>query len=155
MVGIALEYTTTGLADVQRRLRALETADRAELADSIGVRLEGSAQERIATTKTAPDGTPWAEWSAGYRPGRQGASMLFGGGSKKGEVGLYDGVSSRATADAVVQGASIEYAAIHQLGGDTSQGHPAIPARPYLGVSAEDERFIDDLATDWLREALV
>ncbi|MEM1077453.1 MAG: phage virion morphogenesis protein [Pseudomonadota bacterium] len=148
MAGIALEYTTTDLAGAMQKLRRLETADRLELSEAIGARLEGSAQERIATTKVSPDGDPWAEWSANYHPGRQGASLLHREGD------LRDSLLSRATADEVIVGANRVYAAIHQMGGDEDQGHPPIPARPYLGVSPEDERFIRDRAVDFLSEPL-
>lgn len=60
----------------------------------------------------------------------------------------------------VVVGSRLEYAATHQFGarkgafGRTSRGAPIpwgdIPARPFLGVSAEARSEIVDAITDWL-----
>lgn len=40
------------------------------------------------------------------------------------------------------------YGAIHQIGGEEA-GRPGLPARPYLGLSAEDEADLDVIIDDW------
>lgn len=47
------------------------------------------------------------------------------------------------------------YAAIHHFGGNTGRGHAAnIPARPYLALSKQDERDINDTVSDYLAQGL-
>ena len=43
------------------------------------------------------------------------------------------------------------YGTIHQFGG-AEVGRPGLPARPYLGLSAEDEAALDAIIDDWLEE---
>ena len=42
---------------------------------------------------------------------------------------------------------------IHQLGGE-EVGRPGMPARPYLGLSAEDETDLDAIIDAWLEEQI-
>ena len=53
-----------------------------ELLESIGSIAESQTRRRISDEKTAPDGTPWQDWSAGYEktPPRYSAPFAGGGG---------------------------------------------------------------------------
>ena len=54
--------------------------------------------------------------------------------------------------DSAVIGSNLDYAAIHQLGGQTGKGHKAdIPARPYLQLTDDDFAEIIDETTDFLK----
>lgn len=59
-----------------------------------------------------------------------------------------------ATPEKVMVGSNLPYARIHQLGGKTGKGHKVdMPARPYLGVSAEDMEDVRETMADFLAGA--
>ena len=54
--------------------------------------------------------------------------------------------------DSAVIGSNLDYAAIHQLGGQAGKGHKTeIPARPYLQLTDDDFVEIIDETTDFLK----
>ncbi|QFR32385.1 phage virion morphogenesis protein [Ancylobacter sp. TS-1] len=130
--------------------------DTLELMTHIGGVLENGMLERLQTTKTAPDGTPWA-------PNRAGTPILVDSGWLLGSVGFI------ASPNEVQAGASAHYAHVHQDGAVIKPKSAArlhfmvgnrhvfarqvtIPARPFVGVSAEDEREIERVTLDWLSD---
>jgi phage virion morphogenesis protein len=118
----------------------------------IGTELERSTRERISTTKTGPDGVPWVDISPAWRRRKKARGHAEGILTMRGD--LLNSVAFEAAAGFVdIIAGPTEYAAIHQFGGAAGMapGAAAIPARPYLGVSAEDEAEIRDAALDWLR----
>ena len=88
--------------------------------------------------KTGPDGTPWADWSPAYAETRGSHHGLL-----QGEGDLLDDLQNLSTSSEARIRSGLVYSAIHQFGGDTGRGE--IPARPYLGLSEEDEREITAL----------
>ena len=55
--------------------------------------------------------------------------------------------------DSAVIGSNLEYAAIHQLGGQASRNKSVeIPARPYLGISDEEQQEIIDLIVKYIEK---
>lgn len=143
--------------NLKRQLR--EIGERAEdltpLMDMIGSQLVTSAQRRISDTNTGPDGIPWPQ---SLRAKEAGGKTLYAAGI------LRDSITYRAQAREVEVGSNLHYAAIHQFGGDivpriagaltfrlangqmVTCGKVTIPARPYLGISAEDEEILTDVA---------
>lgn len=62
---------------------------------------------------------------------------------------LYDSVTHKVHMLGVTVGTNRVYARIHQLGGTAGRGRKVtIPARPYLGVSAEGQREMLQILTD-------
>lgn len=54
--------------------------------------------------------------------------------------------------DSAVIGSNLEYAAIHQLGGQAGKNESVdIPARPYILLQQKDEKNIIDVITDYLK----
>lgn len=54
--------------------------------------------------------------------------------------------------DSAVIGSNLDYAAIHQLGGQAGKNKSVdIPARPYILLQKEDEKNIIDAITDYLK----
>lgn len=153
MTGVVHEFTLDSAA-AQAALARLSPGLLAQLADEVGALVEDQTKRRIADEKTAPDGTPWAPWSPKYasrlkRPNKLTArSLLVGSGD------LRDSIQNLVTGTDVAVGSNLNYAAIHQFGGDASRGHPAIPARPYLGLSIENATEIEDLVLDRVEELL-
>jgi phage virion morphogenesis protein len=161
MSGAALEL---GLKDIEGLERILNGArlgprDRLQLLRDIGVELEEQTRERF-NAQEDPEGNPWKDLAQKTRDyylqnGLGGGSLLVQGGS------LRDSVESQ-TPDSwsVLVGATMVYAAIHQWGGEiVPKNAPAlfvpgygtlsrvtIPARPYLGVSAQDAADIAAIA---------
>jgi phage virion morphogenesis protein len=114
----------------------------------VGEFLEVSARARISDTKTAPDGTPWAPWSEAYDETRNHSqhSLLVNRND------LFDSIQNYTSGDTIRVGTNLVYGAIHQFGSAGAEG--GIPARPYLGLSREDEREITDLVIGRLEDLL-
>lgn len=150
MTGAAVE-TSLDFADAKAKLSALSEADLSAIADAAGALIEDQTKLRLNDAKTAPDGTPWAAWSVAYAEkiaGKSARSLLIGVGNP----GLLESISNVTTGTDAIVGSNLIYAAIHQFGGDVEQGHAPIPARPYLGLSSEDEIAITDLVSGKFEE---
>lgn len=106
-----------------------------------------STKRRIASTKAAPDGTPWLAWSDDYEARKRPGTMLKQSGA------LLRSITSIAGSDTIEIGSDDIKSAVHQYGHTVGSGPFAgrrIPARPYLGISDDDEaaihaRIIDDV----------
>jgi phage virion morphogenesis protein len=125
--------------------------DAKPLFTEIGSALEGSTRERFET-KRAPDGTPWLDISPGWRAHKKAKGLAEGILTMRGD--LLSSIAFEAGTDFVeIVAGPQEYAAIHQFGGTEGMaaGPAAIPARPYLGLSADDEVEIREATDDWLR----
>lgn len=123
----------------------------------IGEQLTESTRQRFAT-KTAPDGTHWADNSplTQQRKGRN--DPLIGESGARG--GLLGSFSYNASTNTLVFGNSLEYAAVQHFGarqgqfGTSKRNGPLpwgnIPARPFLGISNKDEADIFDIIKEHL-----
>ena len=156
----------------------------ADLYDAIGAVLADGVTRRFMAAKD-PDGTPWAE-SARAKAGERGGKTLTDSGR------LQHSITWSVQADGVLVGSNVEYAAIHQFGGEikrkarsqvlafdgagrfaarktTSRRRTGtvpiaiaqigahtitLPARPFLGVDAEDRVGLAEVMQDWLEAAL-
>lgn len=149
-MSVAIAIDVTGDAAVQAKLRRLSNVRIDELLEVVGSEAENQTRRRIQSEKTAPDGTPWKPWSERYkRSRRRGKSLLSSTGD------LLDSISSLVTAESVLVGANLKYAAVHQHGGgalDPTNPAHGIPARPYLGLSDENEADIRQVIEDYLTE---
>lgn len=130
-----------------RRLEGLRERIGAGLPDllhALGGVVASQVHGRIRETKAAPDGTRWPLWSPRYEATRHGGHGLL-----MGEGDLDESIQHFLTGpDTVVIGSPLVYAATHQFG-DEGRG---IPARPFLGYSARDERDLNEVIDEWLRE---
>ena len=164
--GAQVSFDLAGIDAVKRMLAraSLDSADRARLLGGIGVEMEAQTQERFDTQET-PDGNSWkalAQKTASYyaSKGWTGRSLLVGEGT------LRDSITSKVKGGgrSVLVGATMEYAAVHQFGavirpksaqalfvpGYGRLPKVTIPARPYLGVSANDAKAIEEVALVFL-----
>lgn len=151
------------------RQLAARGANLKPLMQEIGDALAETTKQRFQTS-TAPDGTTWAPNAEatydGYLSafkgsfGKSGKITKAGANramSKKpliGESGrLSREILYRAYNDSVEVGSALPYAAIHNFGGQAGRGKKVtIPARPYLGLSADDQVMIRDLAAAYLAD---
>ena len=125
----------------------------------VGGRMADSTRLRFVD-QAGPNGESWPQ---SIRARETGGRTLFQSGA------LEDGISHNLTADGVEWGSNQVYAAIHQFGGTitpkngeylkfkignryVSAKRVDIPARPFLGISPEDELTIEELFADYTRE---
>lgn len=143
------------LQDLSRAFGAREDAMR-----TIGAALLSSTQQRFLDER-GPDGTPWAPLQESTirarvrRRGNRTKGRSKGPASTIGETltilrdrgQLFESLTYEADADSVTEGSNRVQAALQQLGGedDMAPGAAAVPARPFLGISAEDEVRIGDV----------
>ena len=144
---LEISVTSPALEGLQARIRRLAAgmADPSELLEAIGAELESQTRRRIESGGPDPDGEPWQPWSDAYAATRRGGQSLL-----RAEGGLLDSIQSLVSGDILETGSNLAYAAIQQFGG--AEGMPpgprAVPARAWLGISAEDGRDLDALISD-------
>lgn len=138
-------------------------ADLTPLMDMIGSHLVGAAQKRIDTTNVSPEGAAW--------PKSLRATLAGGGPTLYDSGHLWRNINYAASSREVQIGSNLIYAAIHQFGGEIRPkngdalvftlangatvvaGKVTIPARPYLGISDEDETKLTDVAVGYFAGA--
>ncbi len=146
MAGIRLKFSINDQA-IQRALKKLERAGgQMEPAfRDIGEALLNSTRERFATQQ-APDGSPWAPLSPKTRRRkRRNKNKIL---TLEGD--LKDLLRYQASDDQVELGSDRIYAAPQQLG-DIKRN---IPARPFLGLSNDDQTEVLEIIQDHLNRAL-
>lgn len=175
MAMITIEIDSRPVLDALNELRR-RGSNLSPALKAIGNDLVESTQRRFGTS-TAPDGTPWAAnsdvtlqrylgmFSSSYKKdgslSKKGAARA---GAKKPLIGESKSLSKTITYRVVDGGRTLlvgspqKYAAVQQFGASAREFGKApwgdIPARPFLGVSAEDERNILDTLRDYLDEAI-
>ncbi|GHC22310.1 virion morphogenesis protein [Gemmobacter nanjingensis] len=136
-------------------------SDMTVLMDNMGRVLVSSARSRIDTTNRAPDGSLWPQ---SQRAREHGGKTLYETGLLLGSINAWAGT------DHVMVGSNAPYARIHQEGAEQGQfgaragrTRPStkrpksqdyffmlpwgdIPARPYIGLSQDDEATVVELA---------
>ena len=157
MAGTSLSITLDDAALVRQLGQLIGALTHPEPAlRSIGEELQRTTQERFGQgQKQAPDGTPWARNSPVTiaRKGRD--NPLYERGNLQNTI-RYQVLGTRG----VEVGTNLVYGAAHQFGmvkgyaGRTRRGAPIpwgnIPARPYLGLSADDETEVVRILRDYL-----
>ena len=150
MVGVVAH---TDVSIVTGKLGRLNQAELDWLLYEVSVLVEDQTKLRIANEKTAPDGTPWAPWSDRYAAtrntgNRRRHSLLVGEGDLRDSIQAYTmGMGSSSMA---AVGSPLIYAATHQFG-DEARG---IPARPYLGISADNHSDIEHFVARRIQDLL-
>lgn len=160
MPGASLEFD---LGAIERRFAEIQArlSDLTPLMEEIGSSLNTSTQQRFES-KIAPDGKRWAAHAASTIRVRLRAN------STAGDILVFSGtlshsVNYRASSNQVIvsmggAGNSTAYARAHQFGASISRkgvnigGYTiTLPARPVLGISADDEKDIKIITEDFLR----
>ena len=159
MAGTSFSVETKGVEKIREVFRQLQNPDLRPLLDALGAEGESQTRRRISEEKTAPDGTPWEPLAEDYerrkREGimRGGVRVASSGGILEFEGEMLDSINYQVTGDDTVEwGSNLEYAAIHQFGG--AEVGMNILARPFLGLSVEDEADMDNIITDWAQDML-
>jgi phage virion morphogenesis protein len=155
MSGISIIIEADGFDKVFKRLQPLFDFEPSALMTGIAALGESQTRRRISEEKTAPDGSAW-------KPNAEGTSILLQTGQH-----LLQSIAWEASADTAEWGATWEYAHVHQDGmtivprnaknlvfkiaGKTiAASKVTIPARPFVGLSADNEMEMEELITDFL-----
>ena len=155
MSGISIAVDVSNFDHIFKRLKPLLDLDAHDLMSTIGAIGESQTRRRISDEKTAPDGTPWKENSAG-------TSILMQTGQH-----LLGSIAWSASASEAEWGAGWEYAHVHQdgmtivpkngktlvfsIGGKVVHAQKVVmPARPFVGISDDNASEILDIVTDYL-----
>ena len=114
---------------------ALTPSERKQLLGSVGEEMITQTKDRFAEKKT-PDGDDWADIAQSTKNYYR---KKFGDENPNNGIlwrqgGLMDSLTQQADSWKVLVGATKVYAAVHQFGYMWKN----IPARPYLGLSADD-----------------
>ena len=156
----SIVVTIEGLDFARAKLSTLSRLEFHELMDGLARMGQQQTQRRIEEEKTSPEGVPWKANIAG-------TPILFQAGA------LYRSVDHAASATQAMWGVPAEpvggrpYARIHQfggvitpkaarslvftLGGRTVRAKKVtMPARPYLGVSAQNGRDLEQAAARFI-----
>jgi len=145
MTGARFSIEMQGMDKVNAAFKRLANPNLRPLLDALGAEGEAQTRRRITEEKTAPSGTPWAPWSPAYAKTRKGNQSLL-----QSKNNLLDSITHNVIGnDEVEWGSNVVYAAIHQFGGAGVGKN--IPARPYLGLSSDNQADMDAIMTDWAR----
>ncbi|SIQ24053.1 phage virion morphogenesis (putative tail completion) protein [Rhizobium sp. RU35A] len=157
MSGVSISVTIEDRA-VQDAFRALTVrmfGNTRPIMAAIGNELVASTHMRFVT-QTDPQGNAWHALNTEYAKGKRNSRILTESGR------LRDSINAQAGQDVVVVGTNVIYARPHQLGAEIKpvsashlffkiNGSPVIadsvtlPARPFLGISADDETSIAEI----------
>jgi phage virion morphogenesis protein len=124
--------------------------------EEIGASLVASTQQRIEDERD-PAGNAWDDLALSTQLRRVGKSGIRGPDHMLRVKGLLVGSLTYIASDLTLQeGSNRVYAALQQFGGDDGMapGPAAVPARPYLGLSDDDEREIDAILVGHLEGAI-
>lgn len=138
-----LDTRITGLAEVRRRLEAIERYPRTmrrALGRLVAKTVKRQTTDRIRYTRTGPDGRRWKPWSASYAATNPRGTILHQTGN------LLKSIQSRFSDGLVVVSSSMPYAATHQFGSGRT------PARPFFGLSTDGAQELSDTVDRWVRE---
>ena len=145
MAGVQVQQTVQGLDALADRLNRLASAQYDELLDQMGATVESQTRRRLSEEKTSPEGDPWAPLSAQWQARKAGRSS---GGLLEDQGHLVDSIAFTVEGSEVHIGTPLVYGAIHQMGGEPVG--KAIPARPYLGLSPDNEQELQEVIGAWL-----
>lgn len=161
-LGLTLTYDDLGVRRAMEGLASVKADLAAEVLTPIGAQLEATTVDRF-DSGAGPDGESWVP---SLRARLEGGRTLVQFGL------LRDSIHFVLDGDAVEIGSADVRAPIHQFGGTitakTSGGlsfsladgshrvvqSVSMPARPFIGLSAEDGRLVETIAADALRRAV-
>lgn len=157
--GVKIEVDKHDLAAINALVTGLSDFDAVPLVEEIVQLGENQTRKRIESGGPGPDGTKWP-------PNKEGTPILFRTGRH-----LHDSIASSSSGTSGEWGAVWEFAHVHQEGAVITPKSASrlvfmlgdkrvfakkvtIPARPFVGVSAEDAEEIKELVTDYLGRLL-
>lgn len=163
-IGVIVHEINLGSAEALFAALEARLTDMTPVMDTLGEYLVGSTKARFPQG-VSPEGVKWAPKSPATlerygirKSNRVDIRPLFGPSGM-----LSSQIFHQAAADRLEWGSNMIYSAVMQFGaargafGTMANGSPIpwgdIPARPFLGISAEDERYILETLAEWVEEA--
>ncbi len=156
---VAIKIEAKDIERLNNKLAALAGLDTRPLLPIIGAMVESQTRKRISEEGPGPDDEDWPEWSTQYAESRaKKHKLLQSSGS------LIDSLGHLVTGNEVEIGTNLVYGAIHQFGGTIKPKNKkalrlpggklvksvTIPARPYLGISEENENELLAVVDSWI-----
>ena len=156
MSGISISVTIEDRAVREAfRTLAFRLGNTRPVMAAIGVELVGSTHMRFVS-QTDPEGNAWQALNPAYAATKRNSRILTESGR------LRDSINAQAGQDEVRVGTNVIYARAHQegaeikpvsashlwfrIGGDLIKADSVtLPARPYLGISSDDETSIAEI----------
>lgn len=121
-------------------------ANRKRLLDAVGETLVSSTIKRFMEEKD-PEGKDWKKTK---RAETEGGKILQDKALLRSSI---DHKSVMANGSVLV-GSNLPYSRIHQLGGEAGRNHSVtIDARPYIGISKEDQEEVAALVVAFMKDA--
>lgn len=142
MAGSFIAVSTTGSEQISQALNKLlqQSNDLTPALADIGEHLLESTQQRFVQMQS-PDGEAWQSLSELTLSRKNRTDRIL---TESGT--LADTLNYQLNGNSLLFGSNEEYAAMHQFGGKTSPQsmipNKEIPARPFLGFSADDQNEI-------------
>lgn len=136
----------------QKKLRALlrKTSDLSPVLDTIGESLLNSTDDRFKS-QTSPEGAKWAAHSPRTIQARLARSKSAPLTILRMRGHLVGSIAKQVSGDTLKVGTNKDHGAIHQFGGKAGRGRKVtIPARPYIGMSADDWTEVNAILDDFL-----
>lgn len=152
MAGVSEKVVLTGeLDEFKDSLHRLRRFDWRGLHVALAHAMRNSTLQRFARA-VGPDGTPWKSSKrveAAKRAKKRRKTLVATGDLRR-------SIATQAWSDYAAVGTNLVYARIHQLGGEAGPKarRVTIPARPFLGLSAEDDRLIGEMTRRALSQEL-
>jgi len=144
-LNLKFEYSDFGMSRKFQQLAA-RYSDMTPLMDRLGRSIHDQTVARF-TSNIGPDGNAWPPSERVLQAQGQAKTLVK-------SAALKQSLTWEPSARAVQIGTNVIYAAIHQAGGQAGRGlSVTLPARPYLGLSAEDERDNMDIVSDYWDES--
>lgn len=151
-----------GMDQLQRELRRMSTLQLQKPAKLIAEQMVTSTKKRFIDQHD-PQGNPWTPLSPRTVAKRLGGSKAY---TKKGQLrksavrrmaamkilidsaDLMNSIQWNVKGGQIAWGTNKVYGPIHQFGGPAGRGLAVnVPARPFLGISAEDQDYVIDVVT--------
>ncbi len=154
MAGVQVTFGELTLGELRARLNSVD-ADLSSAMIEISEALLQSSQERAAK-EVAPDGTPWAPLAESTKRQKTRQSLSINKilhGESGNLFGTLFPFASALEAGVSTGPGTSQYAAVHQFGhrfSSTGSLPRQVPARPYLGISRDDEAEVVDILRQYL-----
>ena len=149
--------------DSTQVLKALETLSKASASPrpallAIGEDLVKSTKNRFNESR-GPDGKAWAPNSPATLKRKRGTKPLVGEGILRDTISYAEGGNILTIFSPMEYAATQQFGAIkEQYGRGKTRNFPIpwgnIPARPFLGISNDDEKMIIETVSDYLRSVV-
>ena len=147
MAGSSIEIRSEELERLQSRMNRFfrQVAHPSKGMRLVANILESQTKRRIEKEKKSPEGEAWQGWSEKYAKTRHGRNSIL-----RNRDNLYKSITSDFGANFAQTYTEMVYGRRHQEGDDKIN----LPARPYMGLSRDNQKEVEDVFADWVEGRL-